>query len=162
MPYRIERGLFQAAVFLAALVPIAAGTAGVLHGSAMIPGARFEGADLESHFRYLSGLLLGIGLAFMVITPRIERNTALFRALCLIVVAGGIARLIGAIEVGIPGMAHRLALIMELGVVPAMVLWVGRIERRSSRPSLQRASDRFEARKKANIARSSRLGIIDS
>ena len=111
---------------------MAAGTAGVLHGPAMIPGVRSEEIDLESHFRYLSGLLLGIGLVFVAITPRIEQNKALFRALCLIVVAGGIARLLGAFELGMPGVAHRFALIMELGVVPAMFLWVGRIERRSA------------------------------
>jgi hypothetical protein len=51
--------------------------------------------DLESHFRYLSGLLLGLGLAFAWCVPAIERRTLLFRTLGLVAVLGGLARLLG-------------------------------------------------------------------
>ena len=55
---RRERRLFQAVVLLAAVVPISAGAVGALQGPHMMRG--FDGPiDLDSHFRYLSGLLLG-------------------------------------------------------------------------------------------------------
>jgi hypothetical protein len=124
-----ERRLFQLAVFIAALVPIAAGAAGVWKGPSL-SGVPTPNVDLDSHFRYLSGLLLGIGLAFMFCAARIERRGLLFRALGLIVVAGGLGRLYGASLSGLPSAGHRFGLVMELVVVPAFLLWHMRIERR--------------------------------
>jgi hypothetical protein len=114
------RQLLQGAVALAAAVPVAAGLAGVAAGA---PG---EGAAFDSHYRYLSGLLLGIGLTFWSLIPRIERSGALFRALTLIVVAGGLARLYALWARGDPGVMG-LALVMELAVTPALCLWQARI-----------------------------------
>lgn len=124
-----ERRLFQITVLVATVVPIAAGGRGALIGPAMIHGALPAPPDLDSHFRYLSGLLLGIGLVFAWAVPRLERHVGLFRALGLIVILGGLSRLLGAIEEGAPGIAHRFALMMELVVVPALLLWLGRLER---------------------------------
>ena len=124
-----ERRLFQITVLVATIVPIVAGGRGALIGPALIHGEFFAPPDLDSHFRYLSGLLLGIGLAFAWAVPRVEQHVGLFRALGLIVILGGLARLLGAIEEGAPGTAHRFALVMELIVVPALLLWLGRIER---------------------------------
>ena len=124
-----ERRLFQITVLMATIVPISAGGSGVLIGPAMIHGALSAPPDLDSHFRYLSGLLLGIGLAFAWAVPRVEQRVGLFRALGLIVIVGGLGRLLGAIEEGAPGTAHRFALVMELVVVPALLLWLRRLER---------------------------------
>lgn len=129
----VERRLFQLVVLVAALVPVAAGVDGALVGPAMIRGVGVSSPDLQSHFRYLSGLLLGIGIGFMLCALDIERRASLFRALGFIVITGGLARLIGVLSLGLPGGAHRFALVMELGVMPALILWLGRFERRSQR-----------------------------
>ena len=123
-----ERRLFQLVVFIAASVPIAAGAAGVWEGPAMA-GMSSTNTDLNSHFRYLSGLLLGIGFASMFCAAAIERRAPLFRALGLIVVTGGFGRLLGAILDGLPSGAHRFGLVMELVVVPALLFWLTRVER---------------------------------
>ena len=127
--FRIERLALQLAVLVASIVPLAAGAAGVIDGPRMIHGTGVGTPDLESHFRYLSGLLLGIGLAFIATVPTIERQSRLFATLSGIVVVGGLARLSSAILHGAPGTPHQLALIMELGVVPALLLWQRRIAR---------------------------------
>jgi hypothetical protein len=57
-----ERRLLQIAVGFGSLVPILAGGAGMLSGPEMVGGG--AAADLDSHMRYLSGLLFGIGLGF--------------------------------------------------------------------------------------------------
>jgi hypothetical protein len=128
----LERHLLQGAVLLACLVPLAAGGAGVVAGPAMLAGIApgEAAADLDSHFRYLSGLLLGLGIGFLFCVPGIDRRTALFRALGLIAVLGGIARLCSAMAVGLPGTGHLFGLAMELGTVPLLLLWQARIARR--------------------------------
>jgi hypothetical protein len=125
-----ERRLLQAAIAIAYLVPLTAGTAGTTQGSAMllgdIAGSR---PDLESHFRYLSGLLLGIGIGFAATIPTIERRSELFTALSGLVVAGGLARLSALPIHGIPSAPHVVALGMELVAVPLLFAWQRRIAR---------------------------------
>src|SRR5206468_7000353 len=66
----IEKRLLQGVVVLGCVVPLLGGGYGVLRGLAMIGISGGVGAD--SHFRYLSGLLLGIGFGFLSTVPRIE------------------------------------------------------------------------------------------
>ena len=122
----IERKVLQAAVAVAALVPVTAGGLGVVMGTAR------ESAAFDSHFRYLSGLLLGIGLLFWSMVPAIERRTEMFRALTFVVVAGGLARLYAYAQRGDPGLM-RLALVMELLVTPALCVWQTRVARQAMR-----------------------------
>jgi hypothetical protein len=118
----IERRLLQATVALACIVPLLAGGSGMLHGPRMAdPGS--TPIDLDSHFRYLSGLLLGIGLGFLTTVPAIERNGARFRLLGAIVVIGGLGRLLSLIIIGVPSHGQIFGLAMELGVVPLLMLW---------------------------------------
>ena len=115
--------LLQAAVSAAALVPILAGGSGVLRGVEMMEKAGPAPADLDSHFRYLSGLLLGIGFAFLAAVPRLGRHHPLFVTLSLIVILGGLARLLSLVTAGTPTGGHLFGLTMELGIVPLLLLW---------------------------------------
>lgn len=126
-----ERRLLQLATALACIVPLMMGFTSVLHGPDVMRGVDPPvPVDLDSHFRYLSGLLLGIGLVFLASIPRIERHTIVFRTLGTIIVIGGLSRLVSLAAVGVPGNGHRFALVMELGVVPLIVLWQARVARR--------------------------------
>jgi hypothetical protein len=120
-----ERRLLQITVGLGSLVPIIAGAAGILSGPAMVDAGGNVSAD--SHFRYLSGLLFGIGVAFITTIPGIERQTGRFRVLTGIVVAGGIGRLISLLLRGAPDAAMLAALAMELVVTPVLALWQARV-----------------------------------
>lgn len=126
-----ERRLLQLATAIACIVPIGMGVESIIAGPSVIRGIEPPlPVDLDSHFRYLSGLLLGVGLLFLASIPRIERHTILFRALGVIVVVGGLARLVSLVSVGVPGDGHRFGLVMELVVVPLIVLWQARVARR--------------------------------
>lgn len=120
-----ERRLLQITTALGSLVPIIAGAAGILSGPAMVDAGGKVSAD--SHFRYLSGLLFGIGVAFITTIPGIERQTGRFRMLAGIVVAGGIGRLISLLLCGAPDAAMLAALAMELVVTPVLALWQARV-----------------------------------
>ena len=119
------RGL-QAAVAAAGLVPVGAGLAGVLLGPEMAQSG-FAGLQdaisLDSHFRYLSGLLLGIGVAFWSLIPGIERNSTSFRLLTAIVVAGGVGRAVALLLHGAPSAPMLFGMVMELGVTPGLCGW---------------------------------------
>ena len=126
-----EKRLLQIAVAAASLVPLSMGLLSVVEGPAILKGVGAAApVDLDSHFRYLSGLLLGIGFAFLACIPAIDRRTALFRALSLIVVVGGLSRLVSLLAIGTPGEGHQFGLAMELVVVPLIMLWQGRVAAR--------------------------------
>lgn len=123
-----ERRLLKLSVALACLVPLSAGAAGVLFGPAAIEtDIAGDHLGLESHFRYLSGLLFGIGIAFAASIPAIERRSEIFAALSLLVVIGGLSRLGALIVYDMPTMPHVLALVMELAVVPLLYVWQKRV-----------------------------------
>lgn len=131
MTAEFERRLLQFCTALACLVPISAGTMGVIESAGMLRGVEAPPPiDLDSHYRYLSGLLLGIGIGFAICIPRIEERAPLYRFLGMIVVVGGLARLISLVQYGWPGVGHRFGLAMELVVVPALMLWQARVARR--------------------------------
>ncbi len=127
-----ERRLLQCAVLIAGLVPVSAGLAAVLLGADLLHATAEDHPSLDSHLRYLSGLLLGIGLAFWSLVPRIERAGAVFRPLTFLVVAGGSARLLSLVIVGAPSRPMLGGLIMELIVTPLLCLWQARIARESA------------------------------
>ena len=126
---RTERHLLQAAVAVAGFVPVLCGLAGALLGSSMT-GEITGGVSLDSHVRFLSGLLLGIGLAFWEAIPQIERRGERIRLLGAVVVLGGLLRLVGVLFVAAPGLPMLLGLAMELVVAPALCLWQARVARR--------------------------------
>ena len=122
----LERRFLQLAVLLAGVVPVSAGAAGVVLGVSLLANAA-PGSDLDSHFSYLSGLLLAIGLAFWIMVPRIEIQGVKFRLLGSVVVLGGLGRLAGVFLVGPPSRSMLLTLVMELGVMPLLCLWQARV-----------------------------------
>ena len=112
----------QICVALAGAVAVCAGAWGVVthlggHGS----------SGLASHERYLSGLLLAIGLAFWSTLRDIEDKTGRFRLLTALVVVGGLSRLIGVAMGDTPSWPIAAALAMELVVAPVLCLWQGRV-----------------------------------
>ncbi|MEY4707464.1 MAG: hypothetical protein RJB58_1187 [Pseudomonadota bacterium] len=123
-----QKRLLQIAVALAGLVPVTAGAAGAFWPEIFFfahrPGALTHGA-------YLSGLLLGIGLAFWSLVPTIERQSRAFTLLTAIVFLGGLARLVLAARLGAWGPSVLLPLVMELGVTPALCFWQHRVARSS-------------------------------
>jgi hypothetical protein len=120
----------RVAVAIAGIVPVAAGLSGVVRGAAMLGGQPAADLTLDSHLRYLSGLLLGVGIAFWSTIPRIEQQAARFRLLTAIVVVGGLGRLYGIAVEGLPPAPMLFGLAIELGVTPLLCWWQGRVAAR--------------------------------
>jgi hypothetical protein len=114
-------------VAVVAIVPVLAGLYGVLFGIDGIGTDRIVNISADSHFRYLSGLLTGLGILFLTCVPGIEHKTGLFRFLTLVVVLGGLSRLLGLYLTGLPSLVMLGALVVELGVTPLLCLWQARV-----------------------------------
>ena len=125
MASRTEYRAFQIAIGIAGLVPVGAGLAGVLAGAGMM-GASAASVGLDSHVRYLSGVLLGIGLIFWALIPTINRRKTVVRTLTLVVFVGGLGRLFGFFAQGLPDGGNTLAIVMELVVTPLLCAWQAR------------------------------------
>lgn len=139
MTLDFERRLLQVATALACLVPLSMGLLSIFRSAAVLKGvAPPLPVDLDSHFRYLSGLLLGIGLVFAASIPTIERRGEVFRTLGAVILVGGLARLWSLLDAGVPGPGHRFGLVMELIVVPLIILWQARVAGRYRALSLIR------------------------
>jgi hypothetical protein len=130
----VYKRIVQTLVLLAGFVPVLAGGSGALFGAQMLgEPATLASLNAESHYRYLSGLLLGIGLVFWASIPNIERHAARFQILTLIVFIGGLARAWSAVHQGLPGNGMVFGLIMELVVTPSLCFAQYRLSRHYQR-----------------------------
>ena len=125
-----ERRALQACVVLGGFVPVSAGLYGALFGAALTGDVLSATGD--SHMRYLSGLLLAIGLGFWSAVPRIEHMTGRARLLTAIVVIGGIFRVAGFFWGAAPSPGMVAAAFMEVVVTPLLCLWQARIAARQA------------------------------
>jgi hypothetical protein len=117
-PHARIADMLTLAIRLAAIIPIVAGGAGALSGAGFLH--EVAGPATASHLRYLSGVLLGLGLVALWCASDLAARGGIFRALCAVVVLGGLARLVGLAIGPVPPWPHVAALLMELGVVPAL------------------------------------------
>ena len=127
----IEKRLLQAVIAVACLLPLIVGGQGILHGPAPFGHLADVPKDLDSHFRYISGIFFATGLGFVSCIPDIERKGARFRLLGGLIFVGGVSRLISLIAVGVPSPGHVLGLGMETIVVPLLMLWQWDFARRN-------------------------------
>ena len=109
-----------------------AAVAGGISVETMVTAIATATGFADSHFRYLSGLLLAIGLGFLSAVPRIERRSGRFRLLAGIVFVGGLGRLLSLASGGTPDASTVFALVMELIVAPALALWQWRVAQAAS------------------------------
>jgi hypothetical protein len=123
----MEKRLLQIAVAAAGLVLVAEGMVGGLHGTLMF--GDWGDVTLDSQFRYLSGVVLAVGVAYWSLIPNIEGQGERLSVVTLIVVTGGFFRALGLLAHGSPGMMMRFALVAELVGAPLLYLWQRRIAR---------------------------------
>jgi hypothetical protein len=80
-------------------------------------------AALDSNLRFLGGVGVGLGTILLLITPRIERHTSVFRAVWSCAMLGGIGRLVSAGIAGVPSPAFLIFAIIEVLGVPVLLYW---------------------------------------
>ena len=128
-----EKRVWQVMLALVMILPFTAAIAGVVEGPAFLGRPPVIPTDLDSHFRYVSGIFLAMLVFYVSCIPAMEHKTQRLRLLGALTVAGGLARLYSLASVGVPSIGHQVGLCIELGIAPAMILWQARIAARFER-----------------------------
>lgn len=127
-----EKRALQIVMALTLLLPLSAALAGVAQGPHFLGHPPVIPTDLDSHFRYISGLFLGLLLLFASCIPGVERKGSQLRMLGFMVFLGGLFRLYSLLTIGLPSLGHRIGLGIELVELPLLLLWQVRVARRLS------------------------------
>jgi hypothetical protein len=116
----------QIVLAVLSLLPLVVGTLGFIHGAALFAPASGVTPKLDSQYRFVAAW--DVGLAFIVwwIIPQIERQTVLFRLICLLVCLGGIGRVIAWLVVGSAGPAFLAVTVLEL-LIPLLIPWQAQV-----------------------------------
>ena len=133
MNLSIERRLLQGVIAATCTVSLSASITSILSGPGWLMTDGDVATDLDSHFRYLSGLLLAIAIGFLSCMRGIEQKGPRLRLLALIVVVGGLSRAYSAGVVGMPSFGHLGGLTIELAIVPIVTAWQWSFARRANR-----------------------------
>jgi len=112
------------------LLPLAFGTLGLLYGVHLYIPAEAATPKLDSQFRFMSALDVGLACIAWWFVVHIERHASFFRLVCLVVFLGGIGRVAAWISTGSPGPAFALVTAIEL-LVPLLIPWQSYVQRNS-------------------------------
>ena len=127
-----QRRLLQGVLGALVLIPLGLGPLGTFAGlrgfywSFGLPQPASLEPDLDSDFRFLAAVFLGMGIIVVWMIPRIEEHTALFRIVVMSIFLGGIGRLISWLVVGSPNVLTQILIALEL-LLPALIVWQARI-----------------------------------
>lgn len=125
-----SRRALQITLGAVAAIPFASGLAGIIAGPAALPGKSGEvSATVDSEYRFISTYWLAVAPLGWSTLPRVERNTVVIQCLLGTAVAGGLARVLSMRRTGRPHPLMLGALGIELGLVPALMVWQAAVAR---------------------------------
>jgi hypothetical protein len=125
----MSRRALQIVTGVLAVIPMLTGAIGMfglsdpLYAGLALPAAPL----LDGNLRFLAGVWLGLGLAMVWLIPRIERETALFRAIWGAIFIGGLGRLLSMLLVATPPAPFIGFTLLELMGAPIFILWQSRV-----------------------------------
>jgi hypothetical protein len=127
----MKRGL---QIFLAvfSLAPLYFGITGVFFGAAGLMPPGDVTPEIDSQFRYLSGLYIGFAALIWWFIPNIDRHVWLFRLVTLAIFLGGLARLYSYLNVGAPAPEMVAGIGIELAL-PLIMIWQTAVARKTAR-----------------------------
>lgn len=129
--------MLQGVIAATCTVSLSASVTSILEGPGWLMADGYVATDLDSHFRYLSGLLLAIAIGFLSCMRGIEQKGRRMRLLAAIVMVGGLSRAYSAAVIGLPSLGHLGGLTIELVIVPVITAWQWSFARRANRETAE-------------------------
>ncbi len=80
-------------------------------------------ANLNSQIRFFGAIWLGLGVLLWRSTSDLKLHSGWFRAILWILILSGLGRLASYIQFGTPSPALFIAMLLELFVMPALLVW---------------------------------------
>jgi hypothetical protein len=124
----MKRGL-QVTITIFSLLPLLVGVIGIVLGTARWLPTEMITADFDSHYRYIAGYYVSLGLLGLWVAPRIEQHTGLLRIICASILLGGLGRLVSMVQVGLPGPMAIVFTMFELCFPLLLLLWQAKVSR---------------------------------
>jgi Domain of unknown function (DUF4345) len=121
----MKRGL-QLTLAVLSMIPIAVGIMGIALGTSRWLPANIITPEFDSHYRYIAGYYVSLGMLGLWIIPRIEKHRSLFRIICASVFIGGIGRVVSILQVGVPGSMALFFTAFEL-CFPLLLFWQAKL-----------------------------------
>lgn len=129
----MSKRALQIATALLGAVPVITGVVGLMGLSDPLYAALHlpQDATLDSNMRFFGGVWLGLGLCVWWLVPRIDQQTALFRAAWLMIALGGLGRLLSMAMVGVPLLPFVGFTALEILGAPLFIWWQSRVAHQS-------------------------------
>ncbi len=109
-------------VLLFGLTCIAISLVHIAIGPSAIPGSVPVNATMDSEDRFYATLFLGFGVALAWCSRKLEARRTVFGWLMLLFFLGGVARVISALQVGMPNTFFQVMGALEL-ILPPLLWW---------------------------------------
>ena len=126
----MERLFLQFATAFGSLVLLCIGLSGVFLGVQFLHGT--GNAVIDNYFRFLSAIVAGIGVLYLISIPHIERRGRRFTILSFLIFVGGLAHLYAFAMQPVPSNGTIFGLFMELIFVPLLWLLQRHVARRAA------------------------------
>lgn len=126
------RRILQVILTIIGLILIITGFLGVIYGITddfygISINSHIQGhIILDSNLRFYGGLSIGLGIIIFWIIPSIEKQQTIFRLISLMILIGGIGRVISMIMVGNPSTPFIIFTLLEL-LFPLLIFWQNKI-----------------------------------
>ncbi|MBY0421299.1 MAG: DUF4345 domain-containing protein [Parvularculaceae bacterium] len=117
----MKRGL-QIALGVLSLIPLAFGALGLLYGVGRFLPFDEAAAGLDSQYRFLSAVYLGLAVLIWRIIPSVEKHGWIISTLVAAIFVGGLARVYSAYLYDSAPIELIAAAALELGS-PLLILW---------------------------------------
>jgi hypothetical protein len=117
----MEKAL-QALVTLFGIVCVLIALAHILFGSAIVPAGVKLNPTTDSEDRFYAAMFMGFGAALIWCSRDLHVRAQAFNALMLVFFIGGIARVVSALQLGLPHPLFSFLGALEL-VLPPLLWW---------------------------------------
>lgn len=117
----MKRGL-QIALAVLSLIPLVSGALGLVYGVGRFIPPDANAAPLDSQYRFLSAVYIGLGILIWRIIPSIEKHGWIVSTIVAAIFVGGLSRLYSAHLFGVAPPTMIAATALELGS-PLLILW---------------------------------------